>query len=123
MDFRDRLAIALRLLERKGLRKGTYAPPLHRLLWLLNVPIRPPHFSGFLYNLMFTGIYFGAFWGCAMWFLVWRHQSKPIIVTILLSAMAGVFFGLAMGAIYHYGRRKHALPDWSELRSESQVFD
>ncbi len=47
MTFHAQRDQALELLARTGIGRGTYAPPLMRLLWRCGVPVRPPHFMGF----------------------------------------------------------------------------
>ena len=50
MTFHARLHAALGILERTGISPLIYAPPLHRILWLVGVPLRPPHFASTVLN-------------------------------------------------------------------------
>jgi Na+/glutamate symporter len=50
-----------------------------------------------------------------MWLVVWQRLNMSAVEAVLASATAGLFFGLAMGGYYAYGRRKHGLPSWEEL--------
>ena len=50
MTFHARLHAALGILERTGISPLIYAPPLHRILWMVGVPLRPPHFASTVLN-------------------------------------------------------------------------
>ena len=90
MPFRTKLAIALRLLDAKGIR---YSASIYRLLWSLNVPLRPPLFNGFARNFFFMSIFSGAGWGALMWLLLWSHQGITVAAAVMAAAAFGVFFG------------------------------
>ena len=92
-------------------------------MWRCYVPLRPPHFSSFLVNLLIMGGWFGAFWGGTMWLLIWSRRDMPASVAVLLSILAGAIFGGAMAGYYAYSARKHHLPKWSDLSAEVNVFD
>ena len=74
-SFKARLEVALRLLESKGIRRQTYYFSIYPLFWLLNIPIRPPIFAGFVFNCVFMSLAFGLLWGTIMWLLFWSHQG------------------------------------------------
>jgi hypothetical protein len=118
-DFLARRDIALRLMAAKGLHHARYAPTLYRLLWYCSVPIRPPHFTSFLGNLLLMGGWFG--WLFFVCLLIWSRPDMPASGSILLSVSAGVLFGAAIAGYFAYSARKHELPNWSEL--EADVFD
>jgi hypothetical protein len=47
MSFDTRRAEALAMLEKTGVWRSSYSPPLTRLLWRIGVRVPPPHFCGF----------------------------------------------------------------------------
>lgn len=116
--FDARLQQALALLDTKGLRKSTYAPPLFRLLWRLGVKVPPPHMAGFAFNSLVMGGFFGVFWGLAMWLLLWGHQGMPLVIVAVAALLAGALFGLAMAWYLRYWARKRAIPRWRDFIRE-----
>lgn len=110
---------ALQLLRQTGILRSNYEPPLLRLLWRLGINAPPPHFAGFLPTALATGLSFGLFWSVSMWLLVWPELSRSLSSLALVSACAGVLFGLTMASYYAYGRRKHRLPRWKDLQGPS----
>jgi hypothetical protein len=121
--FKAKLNTAVRLMAAKGLRRSSYAPPLHQLVWLCNIPLRPPHFSSFLSNVATMGGFFGTAWGALMWLLIWQRSGMSGAAAIVQAAIGGVLFGIAMAAYFSYSARKHKLPAWSELSDEAEIFD
>ena len=122
-SFKARLEVALRLLESKGIRRQTYYFSIYPLFWLLNIPIRPPIFAGFVFNCVFMSLAFGLLWGTIMWLLFWSHQGMAITTAVMLAAAAGVFFGSFMALLMRRKARKLGLPAWEELSGEAEVFD
>jgi hypothetical protein len=106
---------ALERLAATGIWRSNYEPPLLRMLWRLNIDVRPPHFAPFWANALVTGLFFGTLWSALMWFTLWSRQSVPLPVAAFLGLGAGVLFGLTMAAYYEFGRRKHQLPAWEAL--------
>lgn len=115
MTFADRRKAALQLLDSKGIRRSTSAPPLFLLLWRCGVTIPPPHFRSMLANALLSGTSFGLFWWLIMWPIQWLRNDTPIAATLLPALFAALLFGLFMGLFYRFGARKHKLPRWSEL--------
>ena len=118
-----RLDIALRLLETKGMRRWRYNFSIYPLLWLLNIPIRPPIFSSFVFNCVFMTIFFGTMWGTIMWFLFWNRQGMTVATAILLAAAAGIVFGVVTAFQMRRKARKLGLPAWQELSGEAEILD
>ena len=112
--FNQKLDQALDLLSTTGMWRSNYAPPLFRLLWRCNVRVAPPHFRSMRANAVTLGAYFGVVWTTAMWLIFWRG-TIPLAVALGSGALAGLLFGLSMGAYYQRGWRKHDLPDWESL--------
>ena len=113
-DSPQRLA-AFQLLDKAGVWKSNYAPPIFRLLWRIGLNLPPPHFMSIASSAALTGTFFGVFWGIFMYrFAATTGDVKPS--ALLFSALcAGVLFGASMAAYYAFGRRKYKLPKWSSL--------
>jgi uncharacterized protein DUF6404 len=110
IDSRSRRLAALEILASTGMRKSSYAPPIHRLLWRFGVDVPPPHFAGFLRNLSVGGCVFATgtclyLWLCGCSFVKGAGSA----------AGAGLLWGLFMASYCALGRRKHSLPNWTEL--------
>ena len=114
-DFDTKRAKAMELLKASGMRRSNYEPPLVSLLWKLGVSVPPPHFASFVGCGSFAGISFGVVWGLVMWFSNWSGSGMDMHAAILVSAVSGLLFGVAMAGMYAHGRRKHKLPSWDEL--------
>lgn len=114
--FNQKLTAALDLLSTTGMWRSNYAPPLFRLLWRCHVRVAPPHFRSMRANVVTAGAFVGVAWTTAMWWTVWRG-AIPVGVALGSGALAGLLFGLSMGAYYRRGRLKHNLPDWESLVS------
>ena len=113
-----RRTAALELLARTGMRRSSYEPALLRLLWRLNLNVPPPHFIRFGSVALFSGIYFAIAIGLIQWIfeqIGWASADMPFAKRAMISAIAGVFYGVFMAAYYAYGRKKHRLPSWDEL--------
>jgi len=119
--FRTRLRASLDLLAATGMWRSNYAPPAYRLLWACGLRVPPPHFRSFAANAVSCGVAFGVVWGAMMWLLVWSNERLPSAAGALAaSTIAGLLFGVLMAAYYRHGQRKHALPTWSSLLSNTR---
>lgn len=114
----NRRAHALELLSRTGIWPSNYAPPALHMMWRLGFDLPPPHLNRFARNALFTGSFFGVAWGLIMWFVLWMPTGMPGWVALAAALAAGLLFGLSMAAYYDYGRRKHGLPYWDEIKTE-----
>lgn len=121
--FDTRLERALAILAETGMRRSSYAPGVHRLLWQDGVRLRPPHFARFVDNLLFMGGGFGAFWGVIMWWLVWGPAGVPLPEILLHAAVAGLVFGLVTAGYFAFSARKHKLPAWDDVMIGSPALD
>lgn len=117
-EFEVRLRQALALLDTKGLGKGTYAPPLFRLLWKLGIKVPPPHMAGFAFNSLLMGGFFGVFWSLLMWLMLWGRQGMPLAMVAIAALLAGALFGLAIAWYMRYSARKRAIPRWQDFTPE-----
>lgn len=115
MTFESRRAHALQLLAATGIWRSNYEPPMLRALWKLGMQVPPPHFVPFWTMVLFASAWFGVAWGAIMWFTNWSRQGLPLAYALIMAALAGLLFGLAMALYYARGRRKHGLPAWDAL--------
>lgn len=114
-DFGTRLRKALALMEDKGIRRSTYAPPLFQLLWKLGVKAPPPLMAGFGFNALVMGGFFGLFWGLIMWGLMWSRQGMPGVLAAGVALMAGLLFGTIMAWYLRRLGRRHGIPAWGDF--------
>jgi hypothetical protein len=110
MNHREKVNYVLADLDQRGVKRYYSAPPLWRVAWAIGIPLRPPHFMGFLPATLFNGGYFGFAWGALMWLLVWR--SAEIAFAATAATAAGALFGLFMGVYYRRSAAKLQLPPW-----------
>lgn len=92
------------------------APPLHRLLWRMGLPVPPPLLAGFVANFLLMGIVFGVLWGGLMALLFARIVEIPTGVMAGGAVFAGVLFGLLMALLMQHQQRRYRLPAWRTLR-------
>ncbi len=113
--FDSRLQRALALIESKGVRRGTAAPPMYRLFWKMGLKVPPPLMAGFLSVALLMGGFFGLFWGLVMWALMWARTGMPASAAVLTSLLAGVLFGLLMAAVLRAQARHKGIPAWKDI--------
>ena len=119
MRFEQKLSAALALLASTGIWSANYAPPLYRLFWKLGARVPPPHFLSFAANFVLAGVWFGVFWGLAMWITGSSHHGLSRLAAVAL--FAGLLFGLSMAAYYCYGARKHNIPLWKDFHPDENA--
>lgn len=119
MNANEPRTVALEILAKTGMWRSSYEPPLLRLLWRLGLDVPPPHFAGFMSTAVVLGTSFAVAWGVPMWLLVWPQTGMSFGSMVVTAASAGAIFGLIMAGYYAYGKRKHGLPSWRELKSNS----
>lgn len=104
-----------------GIRRATAAPFPYPLLWRVGVPLRPPHYQGWLTLWLLNGS------------LIFLAFAVPLVVTILYgngprgltyklthvlvnaSAVFGFGCGLLLAAYYRVSARRLDLPAWHDL--------
>jgi uncharacterized membrane-anchored protein YitT (DUF2179 family) len=116
MRFQQKLAAALELLASTGMRRSSYAPPLHRFLWRIGASVPPPHFLSFTANLVSAGVWFGVVWGLLMWLAVWPWQGISPHRAFAAALFAGLLFGLFVAVRYRHGANKHRIPLWKDFQ-------
>lgn len=110
-------------MTKSGMPRQTFAPLLFQLLWMLGAQVPPPHFMGFGAVAFAFGVWFTFAWGTFMWLFIWSRNGGSMLASAVTAACAGVCFGLAMGLLYRYQRRKHRLPTWEALRDLHDPHD
>ncbi len=116
MTFTTKLESAIKEIDKTGIWKSNYYPPIIKLLHKLGIKIPLPHYNSFLNNFLMMGTGFGVIWGLFMYFFVWNKMvGMPIIYQVLIGVVAGVFFGLSLAGYYRYGAEKHGLSSWDSL--------
>jgi hypothetical protein len=119
MTHEEKLNVMFKDLGERGVKKGTMAPPLYRLLWRIGVPVRPPHFASFGANALLMGIGFAFLWGLFMWFFLWRHQNMSPSTACLNALLAGALFGVMLSGYYRWQARKLSLPKWEDYPTQT----
>lgn len=114
-DYERRLKRAMAELERSGIARMNYAPPLFRMARAAGLRPRPPHYMSVLRSALMLGPVFGVVWGAVMWMLSWRAQGLPIGVAVSASLLAGIVFGIAMAAYYRWSADRAGLSRWRDL--------
>ncbi len=114
-DFDRKYEKALQELRGTTIWESSYLPLAHRILKSRDFESRPPHYNSFLSNAIQMGIYFGIVWGLLMWLFQWSQWNLPIIVALVASMGAGLFFGFSMASYYKNSAKNHSLSDWEEL--------
>ncbi len=113
--FDARLERAFTMLQTAGLKKSNYAPPMYRLFWKCGLKVPPPQLASFVANTLLMGTFFAVGWGLAMWLLLWWRQGMSLQVMAIVSAGAGLLFGLLMAAYMAVVASRLRLPRWSTI--------
>jgi hypothetical protein len=115
MTFEARLAAAHQELASKGVWHANYNPPLFRLLRRLGCPVKPPHYQGWLANVLGFGISIGLFWGLLMWFFSWRGTGIAPAAALYQTALFVSFFGPTMASWFWFRCKQLKLTPWEQL--------
>jgi uncharacterized protein DUF6404 len=108
----EKIAHMLNDLAQRGIGRYTAAPPFYRLMWRLGLDVTPPPFASFTSTALVMGSFFAVAWGAVMWLMVWR--TLPLTFTIMVAAIAGACFGLAMAAYHRWRMKPLGLPPWQD---------
>lgn len=112
--FERRKARALALMAAKEMWRSHSAPPLHRLLWKMNIHLPPPSFTPFWLNL----VVFGSMYTLMMPLLLLLPSLPGVSddnYSLIPNLIAGFFFGLTMTIFYETRKKVHNLPMWEQL--------
>ncbi len=114
-DFEKRRQSAVREAISRGVKPRDVDPPLDRLLRRFGFRIRPPYYRSFAANTGFLGTFFGVIWGIVMWLFVWSGRGIAPGAAVILSASAGLLFGVLMASFIKWKKRKVGLSEWDDL--------
>ncbi|HHQ4562689.1 DUF6404 family protein [Aeromonas veronii] len=123
MTFEERLAAAHQELASKGVWHANYNPPLCRLLRRFGYPVKPPHYEGWLTNVLAFGISVGLVWGMMMWFFSWHPMGIDPLFALRQTALFAGFFGLIMASWLWLRRKQLKLTPWEQLAEPSDADD
>ncbi|MNE14152.1 hypothetical protein D3C77_325920 [compost metagenome] len=115
MTFETRLAAAHQELASKGVWHANYNPPQCRLLRRLGCPVKPPHYQGWLTNVLGFGISIGLFWGLLMWFFSWQPMGIGPLFALRQTALFAGLFGILMASWLWLRGRQLKLTPWDRL--------
>jgi hypothetical protein len=122
-EFKARLATALQLLEQRGVSTFWLRFSLFRLLWALGIPIPPPHFNTFAFNLCFMLLWLALVMGLYLWFMMGRILGT-FDGTITAMMIAGWLLGAVMYAVeYRKRARRYNLPRWPEIQTKTEIAE
>ncbi len=120
MTHKEKVNLMYEDLSSRGVSKWTCAPPLYRLLWKMNITIRPPLFMPFSLNFLFNGLFFGLFFGfftMLLTILIFRVWS--LYHALLYYGLSGLLFGFFMAVWNKSMAKKLNLPSWDKYREET----
>lgn len=118
MSFEHQLDAAHRELASKGVWYANYNPPLFRQLRRLGLEVRPPHYLGWLTNLLIWGSTVGSIWGLLMWFFGWQPQVS-LAFALRQTSVFAISFGLLMAIAFWVRRQQLKLTPWEQLPSST----
>ena len=112
--FKEKVTRALRILERTGMDRGTYLPPMYAAYWKLGIRIPPPHFMSFGGVALVNGLPLGL---CVLGLCMMDHETwtTSLLAVLLASAATTLIWGAAVATYYRAGRLRHRLPSWSSV--------
>ena len=112
MSFKADLALALTLLEEKGIPRSQREPWIFRQLWRIGVRVRPPLFTGFILGFTADFLLVTTVVAISRWAFLSQSVGTALFKT---SAIWGVVAALFVAGTRWYLRDKHAIPSWNSL--------
>ncbi|WP_211441817.1 DUF6404 family protein [Collimonas humicola] len=109
MSYPAAIKTSLSLLEATGIARFNYAPPPHRLLWCVGIPVPPPHLASARFNFLFFAIWFGAAWGTFTWYSLLSPVGAPIMFAVTMAFLIGGAFGYGLALYYRHAASKYNL--------------
>ncbi|AMQ43110.1 hypothetical protein AMS64_12445 [Aeromonas veronii] len=123
MTFEEQLAAAHQELASKGVWHANYNPPLCRLVRRFGYPVQPPHYEGWLTNVLIFGVGIGLVWGMVMWFFSWQPMGIDPLFALRQTTLFAGFFGLIMASWLWLRRKQLKLTPWEQLAEPSDADD
>ena len=118
MDFQENLRLALAKLSATGISRPKYAPLPYRGLWRLGIRIPPPHFSGFIFNALFSATSVSVTVVLMKLILEWSWEGRGLVTAIEDVWPIGGGVGIVMAIYYWLSARWHKLPLWENLAQD-----
>jgi len=109
--FKLRLEKALEISKGLGLPCNNYAPPIYRLMWLLKLPVPPPHYRSLSANTITTGGNFMLLFWTFMWIIGWGGERSNYNL-VFIGISTGIIFGVVMAYSYERAKKKYDLTSW-----------
>lgn len=118
MEHREKVQRMTSHMAAVGISRSTAAPPAWRLLWRLGIDVPPPLFMSFGTLAVTTGLVFAVTMALVGWWMRSPDGTDLVAEVVLVPAVAGAVFGLAMAVLYRGWAKQHRLPRWSEYRGQ-----
>jgi hypothetical protein len=102
------------LLRKRGYWLSNAIPPASRLLWKLGIEAPPPYFLSFTTGALVSGLSFGLIFGAINSLFIWPaniSNTRAFVQT----AIASIFFGLAMATFWRSQAQSLKLPPWNDF--------
>jgi len=90
-------------------------PLLFKLLRLLGIKVRPPHYASPAFAFAFCTFYIAIMVAALLWFLQKDQQSISVLSIAVKSITVGLVFGLIMMIINIVSKKNHELTDWEDI--------
>lgn len=113
-SFRFRREKALEILQRSGISRRNYLPPLYPLLWRMGVRLPPPHFARFHTNLLMAGSPLGIV-GIGFYMMLHDQESASCAAMAAVGVVTAALWGGAIATYYAISKRAHRIPSWNSL--------
>ena len=101
-----------------GVARQWAMPPLHRALWRMGIPIRPPLYDDAILSTVVEGIVLAVFWALGMRLIARDSMSTGLIVGSLV-------FGFLLALFNRWQlvrqRRRMQLPEWDVVLSSTKA--
>lgn len=113
-NFYFRRNKALEILQRTGINKRNYLPPIYFLFWKIGILIPPPHFAKFRTNLMIAGSPLGIM-GIGIYMMLNDYESASFAAMSAVGALTAALWGGAIASYYAISKRTYRIPSWNSL--------
>jgi ABC-type Fe3+-siderophore transport system permease subunit len=128
MTQQEKIERAVDELVAGGVWRATAAPPPHRLLWRLGLPVPPPHYQSFRSLLRVWGLFLGLLVACGYGVILsfsGLNRRNPLMLVLAgaaVGALLGLLMGLVVAAYYRRSARLRGLGVW-EVYTPSEPED
>jgi hypothetical protein len=112
--FHVRRGKALVVLQKTGINRRNYLPPIYPLFWSMGILLPPPHFSRFGTNLIVAGSPLGIM-GIGFYMMLHDYESASIAALCAVGLGTAALWGGAIATYYSISKRAHRIPSWNSL--------